>query len=253
MASGKDERAAARLLKRLATRAAGPVPANPALLARLVRDGLVERGADGRPGLTEAGRQAVRRILAGADGFALQHQTRSTIVIDDDGERRSVLVNLDESPLSRLRRQKGADGRPLIDAAAFAAGERLRSDFTRGQLMPRVTANWTATVADSRRSGGAGGMAELTEAAIAARQRVERALAAVGPEFSGILLDVCCFLKGVEEIERARAWPVRSAKLVLRLALSSLARHYGLSETTKGAARGGIIHWGTDDYRPAIE
>lgn len=253
VASAKDERAAARLLKRLATRAAGRGSANPALVARLTRDGLVERGADGQPALTEAGRQAVRRILAGADGFALQHQTRSTIVIDDDGGRRSVLVNLDESPLSRLRRQKGADGRPLIDAAAFAAGERLRSDFTRAQLMPRVTANWTATVADSRRSGGAGGMAELTEAAIAARQRVERALAAVGPELSGILLDVCCFLKGVEEIERERAWPVRSAKLVLRLALSSLARHYGLSETTKGAAGGGrIVHWGAEDFRPAI-
>jgi hypothetical protein len=254
VASGRDERAATRLLKRLATRGAGPVPANPVLVERLARDGLVERGADGALALTASGRQAVRRALAGADGFALQHQSRSTIIIDDDGERRRVLVNLDESPLSRLRRQKGADGRPLIDDAAFAAGERLRSDFTRAQLVPRVTANWTAAVANGRRSGGAGGMAELTEAVIAARQRVEHALAAVGPEFSGVLLDVCCFLKGVEEIERERAWPVRSAKLVLRLALSSLARHYGLSETAQGRGRGSrIVHWGTDDFRPAIE
>ena len=243
-----------RLLRKLATRSNADAVGNPALLERLLRRGLIERDANGLPALTESGRRTVRRYLAETDGFALQHQTRSQIVIDDEQGRRSVLVNEDESPLARLRRQKGGDGRPLIDAAAFAAGERLRADFTRAQIMPRVTANWTATVADSRRGGGAGGMAELTEAVIGARQRVDRALSAVGPEFSGILVDVCCFLKGVEEIERTRAWPARSAKLVLRLALGSLARHYGLSEKARGPGRTGRLeHWGSDDYRPAIE
>ena len=97
-------------------------------------------------------------------------------------------------------------------------------------------------------------MAKMTDAVVAARQRVDRALRAVGPELAGVLLDFCCFLKGIEEIERERAWPVRSAKLVLRLGLASLARHYGLSETAEAdASRGRARHWGGEGYRPTIK
>ena len=121
-------------------------------------------------------------------------------------------------------------------------------------MMPRVTANWTATVAAGRRDGSAGGVADLTDAALAARHRVSRAMDAVGPEFSGILIDICCFLKGVEEVEGERGWPARSAKLVLRLALASLARHYGLSAAAAGPAEPkGLRHWGAADYRPVID
>ena len=243
-----------RLLRQLATRSGARGAPDPAVVDRLLRRALIERDANGALTLTASGRHVVRRALAETGGFALQHQTRSTISIDDGRGRRSVTINRDESPRARLRRQKGGDGRPLIDAPGFAAGERLRADFTRGQIMPRVSANWTAAVTGGGRGGGAGGMAELTDAVIAARQRVDRALSAVGPEFSGILVAVCCFLKGVEEIERARGWPARSAKLVLRLALAALARHYGLSEKATGSGRAGRLeHWGAEDYRPVIE
>jgi hypothetical protein len=158
----------------------------------------------------------------------------------------------EESPLDWLRRRRDANGRPLIGEAAFSAGERLRRDFTFGQLMPRVTARWETPIARGRRSGGHG-PAELSDNALAARQRVRRAIEAVGPELRGVLLDVCCFLKGIEEVERERGWPPRSAKVVLGLALERLARHYGFADQAVGAPRRGRIEsWGTPDHRPTI-
>jgi hypothetical protein len=249
-----EEKRAIRAMRRIASGNTGAPALEPDMVDRLVRRGLVERGGEGLC-LTVLGSAALRRYLAGADGFAAQHQTRVRVAIDDEQLGRGIATaNDDESPLARLRRGKGRDGRPLIGEAEFAAGERLRGDFTRSQLMPRVTANWSASVSLRRRGDGGGGMAEMTDAIVAARQRVDRALDAVGPDFAGILLDFCCFLKGIEEIERERAWPARSAKLVLRLGLASLARHYGLADTARGGpASGRTRHWGAPDYRPTIK
>lgn len=230
-------------------------PVAPAAVEELARRDLaIER--DGEVVLTEAGMAFLRRALADAgEPYRAQHQDAETAsVTDEGGTLRQVTVNRAESPLAALRHRRGRDGRPLIDVVQYAAGERLRADFERGRLTPRVTANWSAAVAAGRRDGGAGGMAELTAAALTARRRVERAIEALGPELAGPVLDACCFLKGLEEIERERKWPARSAKLVLRLGLGVLARHYGLAGKAHGNARSaGIVHWGTEDYRPSIE
>jgi hypothetical protein len=72
---------------------------------------------------------------------------------------------------------------------------------------------------------------------------VRQALDTVGPEFSGLLLDVCCFLKGLEDVERERLWPPRSAKVVLQLGLDRLARHYGFGTEIRGQAHAAIRTW----------
>jgi hypothetical protein len=128
-------------------------------------------------------------------------------------------------------------------AHQLLAGERLRADFTRAHLMPRTTANWESPISSDRR-GGAGA---ATDTMIAARQRVNQALDAAGPEFAGLLVDICCFLKGLEDIERSRAWPTRSAKIVLQLALDRLARFYGYAAKAKGPGQAAIRTWLADD------
>lgn len=174
----------------------------------------------------------------------------SHITIEIDGEMQAVSVNLAESPLGQLFRRKGTDGKPFLTVEEFAAGERLRADFTRGNLMPRTSSNWEMSGAGS--SGPrANGTAELTDAALASRFRVEKALASVGPELSGVLVDVCCFLKGLETVELERHWPVRSAKMLLKAALGALDRHYHPQAGAK-PGRGGIVQWGAGDYRPRI-
>lgn len=180
--------------------------------------------------------------LSGIDGFRAQHLALASRAVRTRFGRSSVTVDENESPLAWLVRRKGRDGAAFINAVQFEAGERLRADFTFAQLMPRTTANWNAAVASGRRSDG-GGAAAMTDAVVAARRRVRRALDAVGPEFSGLLLDVCCFLKGIEDVERERRWPPRSAKLVLQLGLDSLARHYGYRQEIRGAARAETRVW----------
>ncbi|MRN46286.1 hypothetical protein GJU94_07385 [Brucella sp. 10RB9214] len=166
----------------------------------------------------------------------------------EPGEK--VEINPAESPLAMLYRRRNADGRAFISEDEFRAGERLRADFTRGSLMPSVTSRWDVQ-AGSGGHYGAGGMAELTDIALASRIRVERALEAVGPELSGILIDVCCFLKGLETVERERQWPVRSAKVLLKAGLAMLHRHYNPPREGE-RRRGAVLHWGTEDYRPEI-
>lgn len=173
-------------------------------------------------------------------------QELGSMTIDLGEGPQVVAVNLAESPLGQLIRRKGRDGENFLSRAEFQAGERLRADYTRGQIMPRLGANWEASVSSGRRSGGIG---DLTDAALAARMRVEKAVRAVGPELSGVLIDVCCFLKGMETVEIERGWPVRSAKIVLKTALGILSRHYN-PET--GARQKQVLHWGAEDFRPSI-
>jgi hypothetical protein len=133
------------------------------------------------------------------------------------------------------------------------AGERLRADFTRGSLSPKLGVNWQAAAAGGARSSGRGGIEDLTDAALSARLRVEKAIESIGPELAGILLDACCFLKGMETIESERGWPARAAKIVLKTALGVLARHYGYESSASSTRRSGrIVHWGGDGYRPTL-
>jgi hypothetical protein len=157
--------------------------------------------------------------------------------------RATVVIDEAESPLAWLARRRGRDGRALIEAHQLQAGERLRADFTRANLMPHTTTNWTGPVAGE----GGGGAAPATDAMVAARQRVHRALDAVGPEFAGLLLDVCCFLKALAAIERERRWPARSGKVVLQLALERLACHYGYAGEARGRTRAPLRTWLADE------
>ncbi|MDQ0347227.1 DUF6456 domain-containing protein [Ancylobacter vacuolatus] len=163
------------------------------------------------------------------------------VEVEIDGVRRAVAIDLEESPLGWLARRRGRDGRSFIAPVQLIAGERLRADFTRAGMAPRLTANWDA-VTRADRAGGTAGL-NASEAMLAARQRVARALEAAGPEFSGLLMDVCCFLKGLEQVEQERLWPARTAKVVLALGLDRLARHYGLSEAAHGPARARTRAW----------
>lgn len=201
--------------------------------------------------ITEYGRAALKRVAEAAGPLQAQKQDIGSAVVETAAGAETVAVNEAESPLAALWRRRNRNGRQFLSAREFRAGERLRSDYSRGHIMQRLGVDWTSFGGGAGSGGSHDGLAELTEAALSARQRVERAIAAVGPELSGVLIDVCCFLKGLERVEAERGWPVRSAKVVLKSALGALARHYEPPAAARRDA-GAILHWGTADYRPSI-
>lgn len=132
--------------------------------------------------------------------------------------RRSVTVNQAESPLAWLH------ARGHLDDRLFDAGERLRADYERSCLPPRVTMRWDPV----RVRGGSDGGLDPTERQIAAKDRFDEALRQAGSGLSDVLWRVVCAGESLPEAEKALQWPARSGKLVLRIALDRVADFYRL-------------------------
>jgi hypothetical protein len=132
---------------------------------------------------------------------------------------RSVTVNITESPLGWLF------ARGHVTQRQFDAGERLRTDWERGQLAPRVTMTWdSALVARGRR--GSAPKADLNGAQLDARRRFEHAIERSSPGLADILWRIVCAGEGMREAESALGWPARAGKVVLTLALDRIADYY---------------------------
>lgn len=259
---GRMDKASARLLRFLGnggcrlmeegalTRLARPDGAETTVISDVVaasiRCGLAVRRGEKLFATREA-RSWLRRFLAAREeAFLDQHRTVETTEIKDGGRRETVSINATSTPLAALSRLKDRTGAVWLPADAVRAGERLARDFHYGALQPRVTQSYELRVGERRRPGS-GGAADLEDSVVAARLRVASAVEAMGPDLSGVALDVCCFEKGLETVERERQWPPRSAKLMLKTALLQLHRHYNPPPPPAIRRRHA---WGAEGYRP---
>jgi hypothetical protein len=132
---------------------------------------------------------------------------------------RSVRFNAAESPLGWLQ------SRGLVSRRQYDAGERLRSDWERAHLAPRITMSWDSAPMASGRGGSAPG-SDLNAAQLDARRRFDDAIAFAGPGLSDVLWRVVCAGDGMREAETALGWPARAGKLVLTIALDRIAAYY---------------------------
>jgi Domain of unknown function (DUF6456) len=194
--------------------------------------GLQKAGRIATYAITSTGRLALKRLLAAGPhdgpqempGFGDQHRDFESRTLTEDGVSRRVRYNLAESPLSALARRRDKDGEPFLSADLVAAGERLREDFEVAQLGPKVAQNWDRFLTGGDRPVGGGDT--RTGGSEAARDRVAAALRDLGPGLGDMVLRCCCFLEGLEQAERRMGWSARSGKIVLRIALLRLKRHY---------------------------
>lgn len=189
--------------------------------------------------ITQAGRTALDELLGAshtdaeqgfaeaAAEFAGQHRQWGEKTIDDDdtGRTRKVRYNLAESPLTALARRRDKDGSPFLSDDLVTAGERLREDFELAQMGPRVTQNWDKFLTAGSQTGAQSGSG-IGRGPEAARKRVAEAMADLGTGLSDVVLRCCCYLEGLETAEKRLGWSARSGKIVLRIALMRLKRHY---------------------------
>ena len=133
--------------------------------------------------------------------------------------RRTVTVNLAESPLGWLR------ARNMVSERQFIAGETLRRDYERAGLAQRTTMAWdappTGKVARGAHSAGAATLAQID-----AKRQFEAAITAAGAGLSDILWRVICAGESMPEAEKSLGWPARAGRLVLTLALDRVADFY---------------------------
>lgn len=192
--------------------------------------------------ITQAGRTALARLLAEAEnaarkaaspkGFAEAQSpftpAKSAAIPEneEDEERpRRMRYAMGESPLTALARRRDKDGAPFLTDDLVRAGERFREDFELAQIGENTTQRWDSLMTGGV-TGGAGQGDPVTGGASAARTRVEGVLRDLGPGLGDVALRCCCYLEGLESAEKRMGWSARSGKIVLRIALQRLKRHY---------------------------
>lgn len=193
----------------------------PMAEAFALRDWIVciQPGRVSRYEIAPAGRAALRQFGGAKSGAPVAGAMQDP---DDLRGTRPVTI---ESPVTALARRRDRDGNPFLTADLVVAAERLREDFEIAQMGPRVSQDWdrflTGPVQGAPAARGVAGQGSR-----AARDRVSAALRELGPGLADMALRCCCHLEGLETAERRLGWSARSGKIVLRIALLRLQRHY---------------------------
>ncbi len=183
--------------------------------------------------ITATGRAALSRMVAEQEnkvrgfaeaqaGFDTGREAEAALEeVERDPRVRKGRYLLAESPLTALSRRKDKEGTPFLSEELVAAGERLREDFELAQIGPRVVQNW-----DQFLTGGVNNSTDRATGPTAAQGRLQAALKDLGPGLGDVALRCCCYLEGLETTEKHLGWSARSGKVVLRIALQRLRRHY---------------------------
>jgi hypothetical protein len=223
------------VLRTLTTGGAAVVGADGAVLHKMGPSVCERLRAEGF--LQPAGQAGVWTLSRSAAGRVLRHEAGTA------AEAKRVC----EDTLDWLAARKGPNGKAWIDDPAHAAGLRLRRDVEMGYGTGVQAMDLARPLTGGRRSSREG--LSVAEAAIAARQRAQGALKALGPDMASPVLAVVTGRMGLEDVEKRWGWPRRSAKLVICLALNTLARHYGLTPTDGVPAQA----WLDEDARPSVD
>ena len=187
------------------------------------------RGRISRYRITQEGRNALSRIVAGCENRARAQRdsavNASRAAARLRKRRRRVRYGLAETPLHMLARRLDEKGAPFLTPDLVRAGERFREDFELAEVAEHLGERASAPIGIGHNRRGPG------QAAVAAKERAAQAMSALGEGLSDIVVRCCCQLEGLEAAERQLGWSARSGKVVLRIALQQLRLHYDRQQT----------------------
>ncbi|MGH1369119.1 MAG: DUF6456 domain-containing protein [Maritimibacter sp.] len=147
-----------------------------------------------------------------------------------------------DAPIHVLARRKRAGGTPFLSPQMVQAAERFRESFEIAQLHGQVTQDWEALLQGNggklRAASHSTGAEAQVDRRMTAEASLAKAIAALGPELAECVILSCCHEHGMETIEDKLDYPARSGKIVLRIALATLERHYA----TQGADTYNLIY-----------
>lgn len=185
-------------------------------------------GRVARYAITSAGRGELSRLIAEAESARAKASGE-----DEEGKTPSRKtakpsrrpVGADAPVVVLSRRKRG--GEAYLTREMVVAAERFRENFEIAAMGSSLSQNWEALV--QGRVGG-GTITGRTEASVDRRRNatssLTKAIRALGPELAECVILSCCHEEGMETIEDKLDYPARSGKIVLRIALATLARHY---------------------------
>lgn len=173
--------------------------------------------------ITGKGGGRVTRYVITASGRAALRNFAETGE-ESEPRRPRLRYGSTETPLMALARRRDKEGVPFLKPDLVRTGERLREDFELAQMAGDADRDWERFVTGEVRHSpeididGTG--------PDAARARVEAVLMDLGPGLGDVVLRVCCYLEGLEAVEKRMGWAARSGKIVLRIGLQRLRQHY---------------------------
>lgn len=117
----------------------------------------------------------------------------------------------------------------LLSHDHIMTANRLERLIERAMLTPQITRDYSQLNITQGRSKSSG-QNDISDMAADARKELAQLYDQLPPDCMNLLVDVCGFSKGLQEIEASRNWPRRSAKLVAKIGLDQLGAIWGIGE-----------------------
>jgi len=132
----------------------------------------------------------------------------------------------------RLSRKSKGEKEAFLAAHHVLVANRVSALIAKSQLRPSITQNLSVLRQGGKASSS--GLIDLSDMAIDCRKRLEQLVLQLPKDCAGVVVDVCGFEKGLQQVEFERSWPRRSAKLVLRMGLDHAAEFWNVAAFAQG-------------------